>query len=246
MIALPPPRPLTYQFADLKLDVSTRQLVRRGETIKLGGLTFDLLRALAEHAPAALSRKDLIECVWRGRYVSAETLIQRVKLLRQGLSDEASAPRYVESVRGYGYRLVPAVYPVDRGVKPALAVLPFDVLSRKPNSDSLAAGIHEEIVSRMASLPTLSVLARAAVKRYALSSQPIHRIATALGANVVMGGSVRYADDRVRVTAQLIDGISGIHLWAGVYECLDGDEFEIQSYVAHEIARAFEDAACVV
>ena len=243
MIAIPQPKPAIYRFADLTLDARTRRVVRSAEKqpLELGKLTFDLLRALVELAPAVIGRDELMELVWDGRYVSPETLIQRVKLLRRALSDDAQFPRYIGVVRGQGYCLLPEVAPVtncDR--KPALAVLPFEVLGRTPDRDQFAAGIHEEILSRMASLPALSVLARTSVLRYARTRRPIRQIATELGANVVMEGSVRYAANRVRITAQLIDGASSAHLWADVYDCALGNEFEIQSYVAGAIADAFD------
>lgn len=242
MIALPLPTPAGYRFADLTLDLKARRVARGAQAIRLGRLTFELLRVLVEHSPAMLSRADLGEHVWRGRYVSPTTLIQRVKLLRCALSDDGRTPRYVGVVHGQGYRLLPEVQRLDgEAAKPALAVLPFEVLSRKPDADLFAAGVHEEILSRMARVPALNVLARTSVKRYAHSRQPIREIASELGASIIMEGSVRYWADRVRITAQLIDGVSSAHLWADVYDCALGDELEIQSHVACEIASAFAE-----
>jgi TolB-like protein len=242
VIALPPPKPACYRFADLILDVRASRLTRADEPIGLGKLTFDLLRALVELAPAVVSRGELIERVWHRRYVSPETLIQRVSLLRHALSDCARTPRYIRVVHGRGYSLVPRVESLTQGAcKPALAVLPFESLSRDPDRELFAAGMHEEILSRLARVPALRVLARTNVKRYAKSQLPIREIAAELGVSVVMEGSVRYAADRVRITAQLIDGDSSAHLWAQVYDCALGDELEIQTYVAHAIAKAFEE-----
>lgn len=238
MIALPLPKPVAYRFADLKLDLRERRLSRGEQTIRVGRLTYEMLRALVEQAPRVVTHERLAERVWRGRYVSPDTLTQRVKLLREALSDVARAPRYVAAVRGYGYRLAPEVKPVtEAGRKPTLAVLPFQVLSEEPRAELFAAGMHEEVVSRIARVSTLDVLSRAPGRRDERCREPISQIVAELGVNVVVEGSVRYAAGRVRITAQIIDATSSAYLWADAFDCT-GDELEIQVYVAHEIASA--------
>jgi len=121
-----------YRVGDLILDVRRRQVTRRGRPLKLGKLTFDLLRALAESAPAVLTRDELASLVWAGRVVSLETVSQRVKLLREALSDDAHHPRYIGVVRGQGVMLIPPVKPLPsessrsrwrRGLVPATSSL---------------------------------------------------------------------------------------------------------------------------
>ncbi len=98
-----------YRFGDLTLDTGQRRVTRGGEHLELSKLTYSLLVALVEAAPNVLSHDDLVQRIWRGRATSPETVMQRVKLLRDALGDDAEAPRYVASVRGHGYRIVPSV-----------------------------------------------------------------------------------------------------------------------------------------
>lgn len=98
-----------YIIDDLNLDVLRGELTRQGEVITLPKLSYDLLVALAQAAPALLSQEELMVAVWPDRVIGDETLKQRVKLLRKSLGDDASAPTYIEAVRGRGYRLIPAV-----------------------------------------------------------------------------------------------------------------------------------------
>jgi TolB-like protein len=77
--------------------------------IPLGRLTYRLLLTLVEAAPNMVSHDQLIDSVWGGRSASPETISQRIKLLRDALSDDPHNPRYVELVRGQGYRLLPRV-----------------------------------------------------------------------------------------------------------------------------------------
>lgn len=99
----------TYRIADLTLDIGRRQLLRDGKKIPLGPLTYKLLVALVDKAPELATHDDIADAVWQGRAVSPETVKQRVKLLRDALADDAEHPRYIEVVRGQGYRLLPSV-----------------------------------------------------------------------------------------------------------------------------------------
>jgi TolB-like protein/DNA-binding winged helix-turn-helix (wHTH) protein/Tfp pilus assembly protein PilF len=101
--------PHRYQLADLTLDVAQRRVSRQGRPIELSALTFDLLRTLVESAPNVVTCEDLAEKVWGRHFVSPENVAQRVMMLRQGLSDDANQPRYIETVRGKGYRLIASV-----------------------------------------------------------------------------------------------------------------------------------------
>jgi TolB-like protein/DNA-binding winged helix-turn-helix (wHTH) protein/Flp pilus assembly protein TadD len=110
-------RPRRLLIGDLLLDVSTQTVSRSGETIDLPRLSYRLLLALADAAPAVLTHDAIVEHVWDGRVVSPETVTQRIKLLRKSLGDDAVHPRYVGVVRGQGYRLLTEVeqLPADDG-----------------------------------------------------------------------------------------------------------------------------------
>ncbi len=122
----------------------------------------------------------------------------------------------------------------------SIAVLPFENMSPDPDHAYFAAGIHEEILNSLAKLKSLSVIARTSVLQYAGTQQPIGEIASALGVETVMEGSVRYAGDRVRVTTQLIDATTGAHLWSEAYEREFNDIFAIQTDIAVQVAKALE------
>ena len=128
--------------------------------------------------------------------------------------------------------------PTRELLKNSVAVLPLDNLSPNPDDAYFAAGIHEEILNYVAKVKDINVIARTSVKRYAGSDKPIVEIAAELGVGTIMEGSVRYAGDRVRVTAQLIDAATENHLWSEVYERELADVFAIQADIAEKIADA--------
>lgn len=105
--------PSIIRIGNLALDTGRQRLTDGTVPIHLGPLTYRLLVALVEAAPNVASQDDLARLVWNGRPVSPETISQRVKLLRDAIGDHADDPRYVELVRGRGYRLLPRVEVVE-------------------------------------------------------------------------------------------------------------------------------------
>ncbi len=122
----------------------------------------------------------------------------------------------------------------------SLAVLPFQNLSPDPDDAYFAAGIHESTLNQLAKIQDLSIIARTSVLPYENNPMPVPEIAEALNVEMVMEGSVRYADDRVLITAQLIDGRTGSHLWSEEFNRTLTDIFAIQAEIATRIAMELE------
>ena len=100
----------TLQAGDLRIDLGRQRVERAGIPIELPRLSFDMLVALVRAAPNVVSNEELMSTAWKGLVVSPETVTQRVKLLRDALGDDPKQPRYVEGLRGRGYRMIPAVH----------------------------------------------------------------------------------------------------------------------------------------
>jgi TolB-like protein/Flp pilus assembly protein TadD len=122
----------------------------------------------------------------------------------------------------------------------SVAVLPFENLSPDPNNAYFAAGIHDTILNELAQINDVNVIARTTMLRYEGSDKTLSEIAEELNVETIMEGSVQYANNRVRITAQLIDPITGSHLWSENYDRDFDDIFEIQSDIATRIAAALE------
>jgi TolB-like protein/Tfp pilus assembly protein PilF len=123
----------------------------------------------------------------------------------------------------------------------SIAVLPFENLSPDPDDAYFAAGVHSEILSKLSNLRNLTVIARASVMRYAGDNIPrIPEIAEELNVEMVMAGTVRYAGDQVRVTAELIDGMTNLPVWTTEDEGDLSDIFAIQSDIAMSIANSLQ------
>ena len=122
----------------------------------------------------------------------------------------------------------------------SVAVLPFANLSPDPDNAFFAAGIHESTLNQLAKIRDLTVMARTSVIQYEQNPLPIPEIAKALNVEMVMEGSVRYANGRVLITAQLIDGRSGAHLWSDEFNRELTDVFAVQAEIAEHIATAMQ------
>ncbi len=122
----------------------------------------------------------------------------------------------------------------------SLAVLPFIDMSATQDHQFFADGMHEQLLSRLAQIDELAVISRTSVEPFRDSDLGLPEIATRLGADAVIEGSVRVDDDRLRVTVQLIDGASDEHIWAANYDrqLSVQDIFAVQEEVANQIADA--------
>jgi len=127
-------------------------------------------------------------------------------------------------------------------VNRSIAVLPFVNMSSDTEQEWFADGLTEEILNSLARTPDLLVAARTSSFGYKGSSESIPTIASELGVDHVLEGSVRKGGDRLRITAQLIRADDGFHLWSETYDRTPDDVIAIQEEIAIEIATALETA----
>jgi adenylate cyclase len=124
--------------------------------------------------------------------------------------------------------------------KPSIAVLPFVNMSGDPEQEYFSDGMGEEIITGLSKIPQIDVIARNSTFSYKGKSVMAQQVGKELGVRYVLEGSVRKAGNRVRVTAQLIDAVTGYHLWAERYEREVRDIFALQDEIAMEILTALQ------
>jgi TolB-like protein/class 3 adenylate cyclase len=124
--------------------------------------------------------------------------------------------------------------------KPSIAVLPFQNMSGDPEQDYFADGIVEEITTSLSRIRWLFVIARNSSFTYKGRTIDVKQVGRELGVRYVLEGSVRKAGNRMRIAAQLIDGVSGAHLWADHFDGPMEDVFELQDSVALSVAGMIE------
>ena len=130
--------------------------------------------------------------------------------------------------------------PLENPDKPSVAVLPFANLSGHSELDYLVDGLSEEVITGLARIPQLSVVARNSSFVYKDKSVNVKHVARELGVRYVLTGGFRKTGDQVRITVQLIDSRSGRHLWAERYDLPSGDVLSIQDEVARGVVLGTE------
>jgi len=124
--------------------------------------------------------------------------------------------------------------------KPSVAVLAFTNMSDDPEQEHFSDGISEDIITALSKLSKLFVVARNSTFTYKGRSIDIRQIGREQGVRYVLEGSVRRGGNRVRITAQLIDAVTGHHLWAQRYDRPMTDVFELQDEITREVTSALQ------
>ncbi len=261
---------MLYRFDNYELDTETFQLRCDGAVQHVEPLVFDLIRFLAENPGRVIARHEIVEQVWDGRIVSDSTVSSCIKSARRALGDSGESQNYIRTIRGRGFQFDGNVAPAEsdgtagpdimsaepagkrdpgtpsRSDVPVLAVLPFDNMSADVD-EYFADGLTEDIITNLSRFRDLMVIARTSTFQFKERSLNLKDVGAELNAGYIVEGSVRRADGRVRITAQLIDSTSGVHLWADHYDRDMEDIFAVQDEVTRTIAAALgvkvQDAA---
>jgi TolB-like protein/Tfp pilus assembly protein PilF len=122
----------------------------------------------------------------------------------------------------------------------SIAVLPFDNLSRDPDNAFFAEGVQDEILTRLAKVADLKVIARTSTQKFKSAPENLPDIAKQLGVANILEGSVQKVNDQVRVNVQLINALTNAHLWAEIYDRKLTDIFAVESDIAKTIADTLQ------
>ena len=231
----------SVSFGLFEADFRAGELRKRGIKVKLQDQPLQILQMLLEHPGEIVTRDELRQIIWPAdTFVDFEQgLYNAVRRLRDALKDSADKPHFIETLSRRGYRFIGTINPTPRQIQ-SLAVLPLENLSRDPEQEYLAEGLTEALITTLAKIGQLRVVSRTSVMRYKGVHKPLREIARELEVDAIVEGTVLRADDRVRITAQLIDAPRETHLWVESYERDLRDVLTLQAEVAQAIAQAIQ------
>jgi len=129
---------------------------------------------------------------------------------------------------------------IDLLEKPSIAVLPFNNMSGDPEQEYFSDGITEDITTALSRSSMLFVISRNSSFTYKGSAVDVRKVSRELGVKFILEGSVRKAGNHIRVTAQLIDGTAGKHIWAEKYDGELQDIFDLQDTITQQVAATIE------
>lgn len=238
MVAPPDP---AYRFGRFELLTPRRQLLRDGVPVPLGQRAFDVLLALVERGGELVTKDELLQRAWPGLVVEENNLQVQVSGLRKVLGANA-----IVTVASLGYRFglgsakheTAVVEPA--AAKDVIAVLPLEDLSRRAEEEYFADGMTEALITDLAKLGGLKVISRGSVIGFKGTRDPLPKIARALGANLIVEGSVLRSGHRVRISARLVRAETNESLWAERYDRELADVLALQDDVARAIAQAID------
>src|SRR5213082_2218970 len=122
----------------------------------------------------------------------------------------------------------------------SIAVLPFDNLSRDPDNAFFSEGVQDEILTRLAKVADLKVIARTSTQKFKSAPADLREVAKQLDVTNILEGSVQKVNDQVRVNVQLINALTNAHLWAEIYDRKLSDIFAVQSDIAKTVADTLQ------
>jgi len=240
----------SVRFGKFVLNLIDRRLTCSGRPVKLSSRALDILCELAAAPGDVVSKDRLMEKVWPGRIVEENAIQVHVSTLRKGLEAGSDGNSYVLTVPGRGYRLVGVDGGLDvpahagsretpaRGT--SVAVLRFANLSGDSSQDYFADGIVEDIITGLSRIGGLSVVGSTSSLLFDPGAADLASIGRKLGCRYLVQGSVRKADDRIRITARLVESDTGAALWAERHDRRFDDIFEVQDAISMSLIGALE------
>ena len=160
-----------------------------------------------------------------------------MKFIIRSFNDDAVRKRLIEGLKKAG---IPHQKALSIPEKPSIAVLAFDNMSGDPEQEYFSDGITEQIISSLAKVPRLLVIARNSTFTYKGKPVKVQQVAKELGIRYVLEGSVQKSGGRVRITAQLIDAKTGEHIWSENYDRDIKDIFDLQDEITMKIITAVQ------
>jgi TolB-like protein len=241
-------------FGPFVLNAEAGTLLRDGEPVPISYRGFLLLKVLLSRAGEVLTKSDLFDAGWPGAVVEETNITVQIASLRKLLGQPPGGGEWIATIPRVGYRFAGRVDlqtdsahedgdgspKMEHGGGPTIAVLPFLNLSDDPAQAYFADGMVEDIITGLARIKGLSVIARNSSFTYKGKAVDVRQVGRELGVRYVLEGGIRKVGDRLRITGQLIDAESGAHIWVERYDRAIADIFAVQDEITQSVVAAIE------
>lgn len=252
---------MKYQFEQFELDTEKLELTRDGSPVHVEPQVLALIELLVSNVERAVSKDEINDRVWGGRVVTDAAINSRIRSARQALNDSGSEQRLIRTVRNHGFRFVGDVHtPVvahavsvvspppttapqhttEIGRKPAIAVLPLQLLSLDTRYEPLADAIAHEVIADLSRLRWLHVISRASTFKLRGREAELDKVAELLGVDYVLTGTLALFGEQANISIELTDSRSHAVVWAENLESSLAELIELRVQLATRIANAIE------
>jgi TolB-like protein len=205
-----------FRFGSFTYDAAQSLLLRGSDPVTLGRRGLLLLELLLRRRGAVVAKSDLIDAAWPGEAIEESNLSVQISQLRKAIGSH-----WIRTVERIGYQFI-ATSPAGETASaarigpPAVLVMPFADLSPTGEFRRLSAGLLDDLATTLGRFKSLVMR----TYRTGDGSMPDSRhLAHELGVHYVLDGSIRQSGKRLRISAQLLDGASGAHVWADSFDC---------------------------
>jgi len=248
------------RFDAYTLDTDRAELLGPDGPVALEAKAYDLLCLLLAHPERVVSKDEMVEAVWQGRFVSDSAITTVVKSLRRALGDDGEAQRLIRTIRGRGLRL--AVEPLVMAPRPAeprsssapdvpgaalapsgrpkLAVLPFQLLGASPRIAAIAEAIPADLIVALSRLHWIQVVARESSFRLRSPDTGLADVHGLLGALYSVSGTVELLGERLAVTVEVADTRSAEVIWSDRLAGTLDDVHALRATIETEVAAALD------
>jgi TolB-like protein/Tfp pilus assembly protein PilF len=224
-------------FGPFILDTGRGVISRGGTPVPLGQRALAVLAALAESPGRTVAKEELLTRAWPGTVVEEGNLTVQIAALRKALGEGQD---WIVTVPRVGYRLALSVSAAELApMIPSLAVLPFANLGGG-DQDWFADGIVADIIAALSRFRSFAVVARTSSFVYKGRAIDIRQVARELGVRYLLEGGVRRSGERLRITAELVDGERGAQIWARSFDGRLDDVFDFQDRITEEVTMLAE------
>ena len=258
---------MIYEFDEFELDADKFELRKNGLEIATEPQVFRLLLLLIENSERLVTKDEIIEVVWGGRIVSESAISSRIKSARQILGDSGADQRLIRTVHGQGFRFVGNINsqgstqrpridvgaevqpsspepakPEEKGgsAKPSIAVLPFQILGDAGVHASIADALPHDLISALARLRWLFVIARGSSFRFRAPDPDMAEIGVLLRVRYCLTGMVEVLGSTIAMTVELVDTRDGGVLWADRFKATIEDIHDIRVQIVSSVVAAME------
>ena len=241
-----------------RVDLEDERLWQGDAPVQIANKPFQLLRFLVLNPNRLVTKDEILNQIWPDVYVTEGLIKEYVHDLRVALGDSPKQPKFIETVRGRGYRYLggievvsatagadeapdagmnpssPAVSPAV-GALPSIAVLPFNNFHANPDDNYLSDGIVEDIIVSLARLRELTVIDRASTLAFGREKRDPKEIGELLDVSYVLGGNFRRSQAGITVSVQLLETTRGETLFAHRFESSLEEIFDIQDEIVERV-----------
>ncbi len=258
-----------YSFEEFQLNTQQLILTHAGKEVPLEPRAFDLLVLLIDQRDRVVSKDEIIEHVWQGRFTSDAAITTCLKTVRKALQDDGEQQRLIRTLRGRGFRFVgdiretsrqaksipdlevPAITsvstPSDSSLevgqshgKPSVIVLPFQHNEADNHAQLISEAIAHELIQALSRLRWLRVIARGTAFRFRQPDLDLAAVGQQLQVRYALCGSISQWGSGKELYAELADCQTGDVVWAERFQLPDDHVFQVREDILAQIISAFE------